>query len=169
MKTLCGIKQMISGGQTGVDRAALDFASENEIETGGFVPRGRVAEDGRILDKYQNLTETDSSDPAVRTEKNVLAGDATLIVSKGELHGGTLLTIELAEKYKKPLLHLDLSVMNSDAATVKLVEWLDKVKLAVLNVAGPRASEDPDIYCSVRNLLRDVLDSEIEDQHRSLP
>lgn len=158
---LHGIKQIISGGQTGADRAALDLALENGIETGGFVPLARAAEDGRIPDKYHNLFETESADPAVRTEKNVLAGDATLIVSHGRLSGGSLLTRQIAEKYKKPVLHLDLSVTAGKAAAVKLGEWLDKVKPSVLNVAGPRASEDPEIYRDARILLQRSLDPEI--------
>jgi len=160
VKTLYGIGRIISGGQAGADRAALDFALENGIETGGFVPLGRAAEDGRIPDKYQDLVETESADPAVRTEKNVFAGDATLIVSHGELSSGSLLTQQLAEKYKKPVLHLDLSEISVKAATGKLIEWFCLAKPSILNIAGPRASEDRDIYFSVRMLLQHVVDSE---------
>ena len=145
--------KIISGGQTGADRAALDFALENGVETGGYVPRGRIAEDGRISVKYQNLVETENADPAVRTEKNVLAGDATLVVSHGKLTGGSLLTMQLAKKYKKPVLHIDLSTMTIELAAGKLAEWLVGVKPALLNVAGPRASEDREIYDAVRNLF----------------
>ena len=88
---------------------------ENNIETGGYVPQGRVAEDGRIPEKYQNLVETESVDPAVRTMKNVLASDATVMVSHGELSGGSLLTRQLAKKYKKPVLHIDISEISIDS------------------------------------------------------
>lgn len=153
MKTPHSIVKIISGGQTGADRAALDFALENGIETGGYVPHGRLAEDGRIPDKYQNLVETESSDPVKRTGKNVLGSDATLIVSNGELSGGSLLTLQLAKKYKKPVLHIDMSVISIETAAAKLDDWIDMVRPLALNVAGPRASEDADIYDAVTNLL----------------
>ena len=153
MKTLHGITKIISGGQTGADRAALDFALENNIGTGGYVPQGRVAEDGRIPEKYQNLVETESVDPAVRTMKNVLASDATVMVSHGELSGGSLLTMQLAKKYKKPVLHIDISEISIETAAAKLGEWINRVRPSTLNIAGPRASEDEDIYDAVTNLL----------------
>ena len=84
--------QIVSGGQTGADRAALDIALELGFESGGWVPLGRQAEDGKIPDRYPNLRETDSPLPAVRTELNVRDSDATLIVSHGTLVGGTALT-----------------------------------------------------------------------------
>src|SRR5688572_30647391 len=103
------IRKIISGGQTGADRGAFDFALENGFEIGGFVPKDRLAEDGRISEKYPNLIETETENPAERTELNVKSADATLILSHGELKGGSLLTLKFAEKYKKPFLHIDFS------------------------------------------------------------
>ena len=153
MKTLLGVKKLISGGQAGADRAALDFALENGIECGGAVPKGRIAEDGRISDKYPNLAETGSTDPAVRTLRNVLDSDVTLIVSHGKLSGGSLLTKQLAEAHKKPFIHIDLSVMSIDDAAEMLSAWIVATKPSVLNIAGPRESEDPGIYGAVKRVL----------------
>ena len=152
-----GIIKIISGGQTGTDRAALDFARENDIEAGGFVPFGRMAEDGRIPAKYQKLIETSSSDPRVRTGKNILNSDATLIISHGELSGGSLLTKQLALRYQTPFLHIDLSALSMQDGVKTAADWLSAAKPAVLNIAGPRASEDPGIYMSVRTFLRRLI------------
>ena len=100
-------KKIISGGQAGVDRAALDAAIALNMPHGGWCPRGRLAEDGRISDRYR-LRETDSSDYAVRTERNVLDSDATLVLCRGEPRGGTLLTIRLAQRHGRPHLAVDL-------------------------------------------------------------
>lgn len=151
------ITKIISGGQTGADRAALDFALENEIEIGGFVPKNRLAEDGRISEKYLNLQETASENPAERTEMNVKTSDATLILSHGELCGGSLLTKKSAEKYQKPFLHIDFSVSKVDEAADETRKWLDSIKCENLNIAGLRASEDAEIYGKTREFLKDVL------------
>src|SRR6516225_901027 len=96
--------KIISGGQTGVDRAALDFAIRHGLEHGGWCPKGRKAEDGAIPRRY-HLQETDSPEYAERTVKNILAADATLIIVREEpLTGGTALTFELAEKHGRPVL-----------------------------------------------------------------
>ena len=86
------ISRIVSGGQTGADRAAFDYALANEIEIGGFVPKNRAAEDGAIPAKYPNLRETETEDSAERTRLNVLNSDATLIFSHGALAGGSRLT-----------------------------------------------------------------------------
>lgn len=99
--------RIVSGGQTGVDRAALDVALELSLECGGWCPRGRRAEDGVIAAKYP-LRETPMEDYRQRTEWNVRDSDATLILKRGELKGGTLLTAELARRYGRPLLVVDL-------------------------------------------------------------
>jgi len=96
--------KIISGGQTGVDRAALDFAIQYGFEHGGWCPRERLAEDGVIPSVYQ-LRETDSMEYNERTGKNVLDSDATLIVARGgELSGGTAFTKACAEQHRRPLL-----------------------------------------------------------------
>src|SRR5262245_10154727 len=118
------VERIVSGGQTGADRAALDFALANGIHTGGWVPRGRLAEDGRIPDRYPGLFETESDDPAVRTARNVRDSDATLILSHGPLCGGSLRTLEEAGRARKPVLHLDLADGDLAAAGARLRRWL---------------------------------------------
>lgn len=152
------IYKIISGGQTGVDRAAFDFALENNIEIGGFVPKNRRAEDGRISSKYKNLTETETENPAKRTELNVKNSDATLIFSNGELAGGSKLTREFAEEYRKPLLHVNFSETSKAQAIEKTRGWLKIINCEILNVAGSRASEDAKIYAQTKRFLRKLFD-----------
>jgi hypothetical protein len=149
--------KIISGGQTGVDRAALDFALAFGIESGGFVPKNRRAEDGRISEKYPNLIETESGDPAERTELNVKNSDATLILSRGNLIGGSQLTKELAEKYQKPFLHIDFSRLTLEQAIRETLQWLDSIDCEILNVAGSRASEDAKIYRKTKKFLEKLF------------
>ena len=151
------IKKIISGGQTGVDRAALDAALEKGIETGGYILKGRAAEDGRIPDRYSGLIETGSADPAERTELNVINSDATLIISRGALMGGSRLTAEFAKQHGKPLLRIDPETISMAAAKDEVNDWIASISCSVLNVAGPRASEDPDIYNLTRKILAKVL------------
>ena len=131
----CRIK-IISGGQTGVDRAALDFAIENNLDHGGYCPKGRKAEDGKIPDTY-NLTETSSSDYRVRTEKNLTESDGTLIINYGQLTGGTKLTYNLCRKKSIPVYVADTRV-KEDILRLQFKDWLKENNIEVLNVAGPR-------------------------------
>lgn len=147
------VEKITSGGQTGADRAALDFALENEMEIGGYVPKNRRAEDGRISEIYPNLCETETEDYMERTRLNVINSDATLILSHGKLTGGTLLTREFAGKFEKPFLHIDFSDSNSEQAVEKTINWLDSINCENLNVAGPRASEDAEIYGKTKQFL----------------
>lgn len=149
--------KIISGGQTGVDRAALDAALECGIPIGGFIPLGRGAEDGGVPSSYKGLTECDSSDPAVRTRLNVEHSDATLILSHGRLSGGSLVTWQDARNARKPCLHIDLDRNAGGAAVEKISLWLRKGGYDDLNIAGPRASKDPEIYDHSRNLLTQVF------------
>lgn len=151
------IKKIISGGQTGVDRAAFDFALENGIETGGFVPKGRRAEDGKIPQKYPNLIETETKNYAVRTELNVLNSDATLIFSHGKLTGGSLLTRKLAKKHKKPFLHIDFEILTIRKAVETVSEWINSIDCKSLNIAGPRASGDAKIYGKTKRFLKQLF------------
>jgi hypothetical protein len=142
--------KIISGGQTGVDRAALEFAIAHSIEHGGWCPRGRIAEDGPLPPRYQ-LEETESADTAQRTEYNVVDSDATLIITRErQLFGGTLFTAQCAERHHKPL--LVICEFDDLAESVALVRAFVQ-KHRVLNIAGPRASEAPGLAAFVWKLL----------------
>lgn len=146
--------KIISGGQTGSDRAALDAATVTGLETLGFVPSGRWAEDGPISRNYKGLTETKTDDPSERTRLNVQHSDGTLILSHGKLAGGSLLTWQFARSERKPCLHIDINRNTKDGAVEKILLWLRTQEIDHLNVAGPRASKDPDIYDTRQILLR---------------
>lgn len=152
------IQKIISGGQTGADRAAFDFALENEIEMGGFVPKDRRAEDGRISDKYPNLIETETHKYSKRTKLNIINSDATIILSHGELKGGSLLTSRLAEKNEKPFLHIDFLDFSPKDAALKAKDFLNSVECNTINIAGPRASGDSEIYLKTKKFLTLLLD-----------
>jgi len=139
------LARIVSGGQTGVDIAALDAALAVGFPCGGWVPRGRFNEDGPIDPRYP-VEETDSRKLALRTEWNVRDADATLILSRGKLSGGSALTQRLAQRYGKPCLHADLAALSPDDAVSRIEPWLNEIDGAVLNVAGPRASTDAEIY-----------------------
>jgi len=149
--------KIVSGGQTGVDRAALDFALARGLRVGGWLPRGRLAEDGAVPDRYPGMLETGSEDPAIRTALNVRDSDATLILSHGPLTGGSLLTYQEATRACRPLLHLDLDRLSVGAAAAQLRAWLARVRPATLNVAGPRASEDARIAAATETVLGAAL------------
>ena len=149
--------RLVSGAQTGVDRAALDVALELGISCGGWVPRGRIDELGRIPDHYPNLRETESADFSERTAVNVQDSDATLIISRGPLTGGSLYTREVADRLGRPCLHVDLDEHPMDRAAAAAISWLDRNNVRVLNVAGPRASKDPEIHGLAISLLRHMF------------
>ena len=128
--------KIISGGQTGVDRAALDVALELKLPCGGWCPKGRLAEDGKIASQYP-LIETPTSDYSERTEWNVRDSDGTLILTYGTPIGGTGLTVEIAQILKKPLLILDL---NNPLPKEEVMDWIQSNQIQTLNVAGPRES-----------------------------
>lgn len=142
--------KIVSGGQTGVDRGALDAAIASGIPHGGWCPRGRLAEDGTIPAHYQ-LTETDSPEYHLRTEKNVLDSDATLILCRGELKGGTKLTRQLAARHARPCLVVDLD-QSIDLDEIR--RWILQSQVATLNVAGPRESQSPGISAQAEELIR---------------
>lgn len=153
------VRKIISGGQTGADRAALDFARERGMATGGFVPRGRRAEDGPLpTERYPQLVETRSRRYAERTELNVLGADATIIVSHGRLGGGSRLTRKLAEKHRKPVLHVDLLETDPERAALRARRFLAGANCKTLNIAGPRASEDPEIYRQTKEFLNRLFE-----------
>ena len=146
--------QIVSGGQTGVDRAALDAAICLEIPHGGWCPRGRLAEDGAIPDKYE-LKETSSKDYAVRTEKNVVESDGTLILFRSRLKGGTRLTHRLTKRHVRPCLLVDLDTHIHEGL---FLDWMAEIEINVLNVAGPRESSHPGIYQLAFDLLKHWLE-----------
>ncbi len=148
---------IISGGQTGVDRAAWDAAIELGLPIGGWVPKGRLAEDGVVPERYTGLRETESAHPAVRTALNVRDSDATLIFSRGPLTGGSRLTFETAMRVERPVLHVDLAGVAFADAIVRVRAWLQGVRPQTLNVAGPRASGDPGIGELAGAVLREAL------------
>lgn len=150
--------KIISGGQTGADRAALDFAIKHNIPYGGWLPKGRKIEDGTLPEKYQ-LKEMPTGEYSKRTEQNILDSDGTLIVSHEYLTGGSALTEFLAEKHKKPCLHIDLNKLKQKDAALIIGKWLQTNKIEVLNVAGPRAGKDPKIYQATLELLEAVLNN----------
>ena len=150
--------KIVSGGQTGVDRAALDFAIRHGYEHGGWCPHGRRAEDGVIPPIYR-LRETDSPDYDERTEKNVLDSDATLIVTREkELSGGTAFTQTCAKQQGRPALVVcELNGVSRGATA--LSKFLKQNKVHTLNVAGPRESQAPGIGKFVRELLEAALET----------
>jgi hypothetical protein len=150
--------RIISGGQTGADRAALDAAIDIGIEYGGSVPKGRIAEDGPIDRKYGSLVELESVNYSIRTEKNVEDADATLIFTVGPPTEGTAFTIECVRKHQKRHLLIDLKEGDRMQAVTQIRKWLAVRQTDVLNVAGPRESKAPGIYEKVFNILSDVFD-----------
>lgn len=146
------VSRIVSGGQTGADRAALDWAIRNDVPHGGWCPRGRKAEDGALPAKYK-LRETASTDYRQRTRQNVIDSDGTLVVNLRTLEGGTRKTVQIAKSLGKPhfVLPLDAGVRDDDVQQV--LDWLRRESIATLNVAGPRESKRPGIYDLVNELL----------------
>ncbi len=150
---------IVTGGQTGVDRATLDTALSLFLPVRGWCPKGRLAEDGIIAPVYP-LQETTSAEYAVRTEWNVRDSDATLILAyDGPLAGGTKLTQELAQRYHRPSLVINvLSFGKTDRD--RFWEWIKKDRIRILNIAGPRESAKPGvIYSRARDVLKQLLES----------
>lgn len=150
------IEKIVSGGQTGADRAALDFAIKQKIPYGGWAPKGRLAEDGPLPAKYKVQEMPTDSYPA-RTEQNVIDSDGTLIISHGRLTGGSAFTWKIAIQHGKPHLHIDLAKRDILPAAMDLLNWVDNNGIRVLNVAGPRKSKDPAIYGAVTEVLKTLF------------
>ena len=147
------IERIVSGGQTGVDRAALDAALARGLPCGGWCPRGRRAEDGEIGPHYP-LRETPSSDYPQRTEWNVRDSDGTLVLTRGRPSGGTALTIALARGHGRPVLVLDL---GQDPDPAEVPRWAEARAVTVLNIAGPRESQQPGIQDEARDFIDKAL------------
>ena len=145
-------EKIVSGGQTGADRAALDTAIDMGVAHGGWLPKGRKSEDGRLPAKY-DLKEMPTESYPERTEQNVIDSDGTLIISHGPLTGGSEYTRRMADKHDKPWIHVDTNRISVEAAVEFVRAWINGSDIKVLNVAGPRASKDPKIYGTTRRLL----------------
>lgn len=146
------IRQIMSGGQTGVDRAALDWALRNGVPHSGWCPKGRLAADGPLPMRYQ-LLETDSTGYRQRTKLNVRNSDATLVLNMGALDGGTLQTIRFAQSCGKPHLDLRVDEVATEALVLRIRAWVLEGQFKSLNVAGPREEKRPGIYVRVTALL----------------
>lgn len=153
---------IVSGGQTGVDRAALDAALDANIPCGGWCPQGRQAEDGRISERYP-LRELAGAGYLQRTRKNVEDSDGTLIISFGAASGGTLRTLEFCQRLNKPHLVIDAAVTSIEEAASAVLEFLKGRGVQCLNVAGPRASGERKghgyAYDLIKRLLLDASSS----------
>jgi len=146
------LRKIISGGQTGADRAALDVAIKLNVEYGGWIPKGRLTEDGALPDKY-HLTEMPTASYPKRTEKNVTDSDGTVIFTYGRLTGGSALTRKMAVKHNRHWLHVDLTKQTRFQAAQSINNWVRQNNIEVLNVAGARASKSPGIYDAVFGIL----------------
>jgi len=149
------LEKIISGGQTGADQAALDAAIKLGIPHGGWVPKGRLTEDGPLPDKY-DLTEMPTASYPERTKKNIRESDGTLILSHGMLTNGSEFTRKMALKYQQPMLHIDFNRMIPFDAAVVINNWMVDHDISVLNVAGSRGSTDPHIYRAAVDIIEAV-------------
>jgi hypothetical protein len=149
------IAKIISGGQTGVDRAALDVAIKLSIPHGGWCPKGRKAEDGIIPFNYQ-LQETLTDEYNKRTSLNVRDSDGTLIFIKESSKGGTKLTINKALEFEKPYIIYNIT---DELCIEKILTWIVENNIHILNIAGPRESESPNIYSIAYVALEKLLAS----------
>ncbi len=143
--------EIVSGGQTGVDRGALDAALAAGVACGGWCPTGRMAEDGAIPDRYPVRELLGGYED--RTRMNVEDSDGTLIIHFGAMSGGTLFTHRVCDELNKPVLTIDASNSDLAAALAASLEFLDSSGIERLNVAGPRASGDARGYAFARDLV----------------
>ena len=151
-KTIKIIKHIISGGQSGVDRSALDFSIQYNLPYSGYCPKNRWAEDGKIAPEYK-LTETKESEPEFRTLQNIIHSDGSLVIYN-IIDKGIQTTIRLAQQYSKPFFILKL---NQEINIIEFRNWLKENKINRLNVAGPRESNDPGIYLKTFEILKQLL------------
>jgi len=152
------LRKIISGGQTGADRAGLDFAIDHSIPHGGWIPKGRRTEQGPLDSKYQ-LEETNNTFYPDRTKRNIMDSDGTLIVAYGPVKkkGGTALTYRLCGQVKKPCCYINLNMLTIPEAAQDVASWIRSNSIRVLNVAGPKESIEPNIHVDTYNLLKSVL------------
>lgn len=141
---MCALK-IISGGQTGVDRAALDAAMELGLPVSGWCPQDRKAEDGEIDARYP-LQELPGADYRKRTRQNVIDSDGTVIIYFSYLSGGTEQTVLFCIREQKPYVLIDADELHTERAAQKIVSFVNEFDISMLNIAGPRASGEPKAY-----------------------
>jgi hypothetical protein len=150
-----GIEKIVSGGQTGADRAALDFAIWHNIPHCGWCPKGRLAEDG-VIDRRYQLQETSTKNYPERTEKNVQQSDGTAIFTiSDKLTGGSKKTAQYAAKHGKPWIHLHSRACHNKP--LMLLNFVSENSIKVLNVAGSRASKESSIYQVVKHSFEEAF------------
>ena len=150
------LAKIVSGGQTGVDRGALDAALEAGYPCGGWAPAGRIAEDGPIPARYP-LAELKGGGYEERTLQNVLDSDGTAILYFGELEGGTHLTAQYCQEHRKPCELLNAERLSPKQSAREIVAFVTGKRIKVLNIAGPRASKWPGARDYARETLGLVL------------
>lgn len=149
-------QKIISGGQTGVDRGALDACLEHSFNCGGWCPKGRLAEDG-VIDKKYPLRETEEIEYSARTIKNMEEADGTLIIAPENISGGTLFTYEMAKKKNKPVLLIVPDPVENSLKISTIIKWLISHSVKTLNVAGPRESQWPGASSKSRQIVGELL------------
>lgn len=149
--------EIVSGGQTGVDRGALEAALELGAPCGGWCPEGRLAEDGAIPDRYP-LEVLSGADYGARTRRNVEDSDGTLILHRGRLSSGTLHTLTICEELLKPVCLVDGDAVAADAAAELARDFVVTNDIRRLNVAGPRASHWRDAQDYALEVIRGLLE-----------
>lgn len=146
---------IISGGQTGADRGGIDAAIQCGVEYGGWLPKGRKAEDGTVPARYKAMKEMTRGGYPKRTEANVVDSDGTVVFSRGALSGGSALTRRLCRQHAKPFLYIDL---DSEADPVSMAAtWIEENGISVLNVAGSRESKHQGIHDRVVGVVSMVV------------
>jgi len=150
------LTKIISGGQTGVDRGALDAALEAGVPCGGWCPEARKAEDGQIPERYP-LTMLPGAGYRQRTRQNVIDSDGSLILYFGELAGGTRETLRFCERFGKPALTVDGAQTSIEAAATAAIDFIERHRIAVLNVAGPRESTHADAGEYARRVVGEII------------
>ena len=162
------LRKIISGGQIGAEQAALDVAMKLGFPHGGWIQKGRKTESWTLAEKYK-LEEMSTASFKGRIEKNVISSDGTLILSHGRITGGADYSRNMAEKYDRPCLHIDLNDTPAAVSAIRINAWMNKNNIEILNVTGPRASEDPEIYIATIDVLERAYNlSGRKDQPRAL-
>jgi hypothetical protein len=154
------LRKIISGGQSGAEKAALDTAKKFNLDHGGSLIFGKKSEHDSFSEVYQ-LNDIETENRSKKIEQNIIDSDATLIISHGLLTGLSLITQKIASRLNKSWCHIDLMEMDEFEGAVILHEFIDDNDIEVLNVAGPNASQDPFIYRSVKSIIETFIYMEL--------